>query len=59
LINQLQAWGVEQSNTFWPDNTFPADLVSELGAQAQLAWNGDITAEEFLSRLDKKRDSLK
>lgn len=59
LINQLQAWGVEQSNTFWPDNTFPADLVSELGAQAQLAWNGDITVQEFLSRLDKKRDSLK
>ncbi|WP_152365953.1 ABC transporter substrate-binding protein [Microlunatus speluncae] len=58
LVNQLQAWGVEASNTFWPDNTFPADLVSELGAQAQLAWNGDIGAEEFLAKLDAKRDSL-
>jgi ABC-type glycerol-3-phosphate transport system substrate-binding protein len=59
LVNQAQAWGVEDSNTFWPDNTFSADLVNELGTQAQLAWNGDIDAAEFLSRLDKKRDALK
>jgi len=58
LINQTQAWGVEESNTFWPDNTFSADLVGELAAQAQLAWNGEIDAAEFLFRLDKKRDSL-
>lgn len=59
LVNQAQAWGVEPSNTFWPDNTFSADLVNELSTQAQLAWNGDITTTEFLSRLDTKRDSLK
>jgi raffinose/stachyose/melibiose transport system substrate-binding protein len=59
LVNQAQAWGVEESNTFWPDNTLSADLVNELASQAQLAWNGDIDAAEFLSRLDKKRDALK
>ena len=59
LVNQAQAWGVEESNTFWPDNTFSAELVGELAAQAQLAWNGQIDAVEFLSRLDKKREALK
>ncbi|WP_020577881.1 ABC transporter substrate-binding protein [Actinopolymorpha alba] len=59
LVNQVQAWGVEPTNTFWPDNTFSAELVNELGTQAQLAWNGDIDAAEFLSRLNKKRDAIK
>ena len=24
LVNKMQAWGVEESNTFWPDNTLSA-----------------------------------
>ncbi len=59
LTNKVQSWGIEENNTFWPDNTFAADLVNELGAQGQLVWNGQINAAEFLSRLDKKRDSIK
>jgi ABC-type glycerol-3-phosphate transport system substrate-binding protein len=58
LFNQLQAWGVEPSNTFWPDNTFSAELVNELSTQAQLTWNGKLTAKQFLAKLDQKRDSL-
>ncbi|MDH2442853.1 ABC transporter substrate-binding protein [Amnibacterium sp. CER49] len=59
LINQLQQWSTDAANTFWPDNTFPADLVNELGAQMQLLWNGSISPSQFLARLDAKRDSLK
>lgn len=57
-LNEMQEWSVAKSNTFWPDNTFPADLVNELGEQSQLVWNGSISGAEFLTRLDKKRDSL-
>ncbi len=59
LLNQLQKWGSEDTVAFWPDNTLQADLVNELANQAQLAWGGQISATEFLSRLDKKRDTLK
>ena len=43
---------------FWADNTWPSELVGELFAQAQLAWNGDIGVDEFLSTIDEKRDAL-
>jgi raffinose/stachyose/melibiose transport system substrate-binding protein len=55
---QIQQWGLEPSTMFWPDNVYPADLTNELTAQAQLAWTGKISPQEFLKRLDTKRDDL-
>lgn len=55
---QLQTWGLDQSTMFWPDNIFPAELTSELVAQAQLAWTGKITPEQFGQKLDAKRDEI-
>ena len=53
-----QTWANEPSTIFWPDNTFPADLTTEINAQGQLVWTGQISAEEFLTALDNKRDEL-
>jgi raffinose/stachyose/melibiose transport system substrate-binding protein len=53
-----QEWAVEPSTIFWPDNIFPAELTTEIKAQSQLAWTGEITAEEFMARADAKRDEL-
>ncbi len=58
MVNNLQQWSLEPSNTFWPDNVFPADLTGELAAQAELVWGDQISAEDFLTALDEKRDSL-
>jgi raffinose/stachyose/melibiose transport system substrate-binding protein len=53
-----QDWANEPSTIFWPDNTLPADLTTEINAQGQLAWTGQLSAEEFLDALDAKRDEL-
>jgi raffinose/stachyose/melibiose transport system substrate-binding protein len=53
-----QEWAVEPSTIFWPDNIFPAELTTEIKAQSQLAWTGEISAEEFMQRADAKRDEL-
>ncbi|MCC6315336.1 MAG: extracellular solute-binding protein, partial [Thermomicrobiales bacterium] len=53
-----QAWANEPSTIFWNDNVYPAELTTEIAAQAQLAWTGQISAEEFMSRIDAKRDEL-
>jgi raffinose/stachyose/melibiose transport system substrate-binding protein len=53
-----QEWAVEPSTIFWPDNIFPAELTTEIKAQSQLAWTGEITAEEFMELADAKRDEL-
>jgi len=53
-----QEWAVEPSTIFWPDNIFPAELTTEIKAQSQLAWTGEIDAQEFMKRADTKRDEL-
>lgn len=53
-----QEWAVEPSTIFWPDNIFPAELTTEIKAQSQLAWTGEISAEEFMARADAKRDEI-
>src|SRR5262249_33048708 len=53
-----QKWGIEPSTVFWLDNLYPPDLTSELTAQAQLAWTGQLSATEFLAKADAKRDEL-
>lgn len=53
-----QEWANESSTVFWLDNLYPVDLTNEIKAQSQLAWTGQITAEEFLARADAKRDEL-
>ncbi len=55
---QQQQWVLEPNTMFWPDNVYPAELTNELAAQAQLAWTGKISAQEFMRRLDAKRDQL-
>lgn len=53
-----QQWANEPSTIFWLDNLFPPDLTIEIKAQSQLAWTGQISAEEFMKRADAKRDDL-
>ena len=53
-----QDWAVEPSTIFWPDNIFPAELTTEIKAQSQLAWTGEISAEEFMERADAMRDEV-
>jgi raffinose/stachyose/melibiose transport system substrate-binding protein len=55
---QQQEWAVEPSTIFWPDNVLPAELTTEIKAQSQLAWTGEIEAQEFMARIDAKRDDL-
>lgn len=55
---QEQQWALEPNAMFWPDNVYPAELTSELGAQAQLAWTGKISPQELGKRLDAKRNAL-
>lgn len=58
LINTQQQWATEPSTVFWLDNLFPSDLTTEIKAQSQLAWTGGISADEFLAKIDAKRDEL-
>jgi raffinose/stachyose/melibiose transport system substrate-binding protein len=58
LTNVQQQWATEPSTIFWLDNLYPSELTSEIKAQSQLAWTGQITAEEFLAKADAKRDEL-
>jgi raffinose/stachyose/melibiose transport system substrate-binding protein len=53
-----QEWANEPSTVFWLDNLYPSDLTNEIKAQSQLAWTGQISAEEFLAKADAKRDEL-
>jgi raffinose/stachyose/melibiose transport system substrate-binding protein len=55
---QIQKWVLEPNTIFWPDNIFPADLTSEISTQAQLAWTGKISSQQFMSKLDAKRDEV-
>ncbi|MFN8594163.1 MAG: extracellular solute-binding protein [Thermomicrobiales bacterium] len=58
LINTQQQWATEPSTVFWLDNLFPSDLTTEIKAQSQLAWTSQISADEFLAKIDAKRDEL-
>jgi raffinose/stachyose/melibiose transport system substrate-binding protein len=53
-----QQWANEPSTIFWLDNLFPADLTIEIKARSQLAWTGQISAEEFMKRAEEKRNEL-
>lgn len=55
---EVQEWALEPNAMFWPDNIYPAELTNELAAQAQLAWSGSISPQEFMHRLDVKRNAL-
>jgi raffinose/stachyose/melibiose transport system substrate-binding protein len=58
LKQTQQVWANEPSTVFWLDNLYPADLATEIKAQSQLAWTGQISAEEFMAKADAKRDEL-
>lgn len=58
LKQMQQEWGAEPSTVFWLDNLYPTELATEIKAQSQLAWTGQISAEEFLAKADAKRDEL-
>jgi raffinose/stachyose/melibiose transport system substrate-binding protein len=58
LTGIQQTWATEPSTVFWLDNLYPADLTNEIKAQSQLAWTSQITAEDFLAKIDAKRDEL-
>jgi len=58
LMNTQQQWATQPSTVFWLDNLFPAELTSEILAQAQLAWTGQLSAADFLAKADAKRDEL-
>ncbi len=53
-----QEWANEPSTVFWLDNLYPVELTNEIKAQSQLAWTGQISAEEFMAKIDAKRDEL-
>jgi raffinose/stachyose/melibiose transport system substrate-binding protein len=53
-----QEWANEPSTIFWLDNLYPVELTNEIKAQSQLAWTGQISAEDFLAAIDAKRDEL-
>jgi len=53
-----QKWANEPSTVFWLDNLYPAELTNEIKAQSQLAWTNQISAEEFMAKIDAKRDEL-
>ena len=58
LAATQQQWANEPSTIFWNDNVYPADLTTEMLAQAQLAWTGQLTAEQFMQAVNDKRDAL-
>lgn len=55
---QMQEWANEPSTVFWPDNVFPAELTNELVTLQALVLNGQMTAENFLEKIDAKRDEI-
>jgi ABC-type glycerol-3-phosphate transport system substrate-binding protein len=58
LKQTQQEWATEPSTVFWLDNLYPVELTNEIKAQSQLAWTGQMSAEEFLAKADAKRDEL-
>ncbi|MBO9608380.1 MAG: sugar ABC transporter substrate-binding protein [Paenibacillaceae bacterium] len=58
LIRTMQDWASKPSAIFWPDNVFPAELTSEIASMQALVFTGKMSPEEFLDKMDKKRDEL-
>ena len=56
-LKQTHRSGEPAEYLFWLDNLYP-ELTNEILAQSQLAWTGQISAEEFLAKVDAKRDEL-
>ncbi|MGO4348498.1 ABC transporter substrate-binding protein [Paenibacillus sp. MCAF9] len=58
LVKTMQDMANEPSTIFWPDNVYPAELTSEMMSLQSLVSSGKMTAEEFMRKIDQKRDSL-
>ncbi|WP_162309385.1 ABC transporter substrate-binding protein [Cohnella abietis] len=58
LVKEMQDMANEPSTIFWPDNVYPAELTSEMMSLQSLVSSGKMTAEEFMKKIDQKRDSL-
>ncbi len=58
LIRTMQEWASSPSAIFWPDNVFPGELTEEIASLQTLVFTGKMTPEDFLQKLDKKRDEL-
>lgn len=58
LIVQQQQWGNEKSTIFWPDNIYPSELSSYISSLNSLVIKQQLSAENFLSKLDQKRDEI-
>jgi raffinose/stachyose/melibiose transport system substrate-binding protein len=58
LAAMQQKWANEPSTIFWNDNVYPSELTTEILAQAQLAWTGQLSAQDFMAAANAKRDEL-
>ncbi|REK71236.1 ABC transporter substrate-binding protein [Paenibacillus paeoniae] len=58
LVKTMQDMANEPSTIFWPDNVYPAELTSEMMSLQSLVSSGKMTAEEFMKKIDQKRDEL-
>ncbi|CAK4867169.1 unnamed protein product [Aphanomyces euteiches] len=59
LIVQQQEWANEASTIFWPDNIYPSELSSYINSLNSLVIKGQLTAKDFLSKLDQKRNEIR
>ncbi|WP_459281598.1 ABC transporter substrate-binding protein [Paenibacillus vandeheii] len=58
LIIRQQEWANEPSTIFWPDNIYPSELSSYISSLNSLVIKQQLSAEDFLSKLDQKRDEI-
>ncbi|CAK4845635.1 unnamed protein product [Aphanomyces euteiches] len=58
LVKTMQDMANEPSTIFWPDNVYPAELTSQMMSLQSLVSSGKMTAEEFMKKVDQKRDEL-
>ncbi|BBH19137.1 ABC transporter substrate-binding protein [Paenibacillus baekrokdamisoli] len=58
LVKQMQDMANEPSTIFWPDNVYPAELTSEMMSLQSLVSNGKMSAEDFMKKIDKKRNEV-
>lgn len=58
LLIQNQEWANEDSTIFWPDNIFPSELTDEIWNLFPVAFTGQLSAKDFMEKLDKKRDDI-
>ncbi|BBH22346.1 sugar ABC transporter substrate-binding protein [Paenibacillus baekrokdamisoli] len=58
LIVQQQEWANEPSTIFWPDNIYPSELSSYINSLNSLVVKDQLSADDFLSKLDQKRNEI-